>query len=200
MRRSGATSLARRGLSLARVQWYSRWGSATVLCYVEEAAEESAELRGLESSWDDLRVDLASALRTQATKGLGESRAQVHELLSESSTRTTLAEAGVQGTRLVALEEFAAEARKDLGQTRALVTELDRLIRPELVLNTSSGVLHRAVRPNLADPLATTTKCGWRWAKSPLGRPALDEEVGLAGLGWTKCKTCHQKTDGPDES
>ena len=50
MRRSGAKELARRGLALSRIQWYGRWGSPTVLAYVEEALEESAELRGLEAS------------------------------------------------------------------------------------------------------------------------------------------------------
>ena len=64
MRRSGAKDLARRGVPLSRVQWFGRWGSPTVLAYVEEALEESPELRGMEASWDEIRADLAEVLRT----------------------------------------------------------------------------------------------------------------------------------------
>ena len=39
-RRSGAKYLARRGHAIGHIQWLGRWGSAAVLGYVEDAAEE----------------------------------------------------------------------------------------------------------------------------------------------------------------
>ena len=69
LRRSGAKALARVGVPLAKVQWLGRWGSAAVLAYVEEAAEEApVDFEG--AGWDQIRGDLAQVLRCAGAASL----------------------------------------------------------------------------------------------------------------------------------
>ena len=187
MRRSGAKDLARRGFPLARIQWLGRWGSAAVLTYVEEAAEESpAGLQPIGGTWEELQGDLALALGA-----CPEGPSPVGEWLTRPQVRDAVARGGAAERRLKALEDFALSVQRDLGTTAALAQELDHLVRPAFVLNTQTKVAHRSLRTERLDPESASTLCGWRWARSNRSRPLSQTEHERAGeLGWTMCPRC----------
>ena len=189
MRRSGAKNLARRGCPLARVQWIGRWGSAAVLAYVEEAAEESpAGLVPVGGSWDEVRGDLATAFRAAPE---GPAPIDLASFLARPEIRDAVAQGGATDRRIEALELFASSAGREIGDVSALARELDCLVRPAVVLNTQTRVLHRAVRAERLDPRTSSTFCGWQWALSTRSRPMGPEEVEEAGVrGWTWCPRC----------
>ena len=146
MRRSGAKSWARRGLPLARVQRLGCWGSSAVMMYVEEAAEELAPGAEHGAPVEAARADAATAFGClPAHGGLAEHEGLL-AMLGRPEVQQSLAEAGVAEDRLVALERFAAEAKSVIGDARVLAQELGELVRPSLVVSTSSEALHRAVR------------------------------------------------------
>ena len=182
MRRSGAKHLARQGYPLHRIQWLGRWGSAAVLAYVEEAAEEAPESArpASEQGWDELRADLAQVLRSAGSVGD----------LSRPEIRERVVQDGLAESRLAALEVFAASAQRDVADAQALARELDQLVRPTLVLNKITRVVHRALRTERLDPEMASTWCGWKWAKSTRSRPVGPDEVDLAGGLWTWCPRC----------
>ena len=133
MRRSGAKSLARAGVPLAKIQWMGRWGSSAVLAYVEEAAEEAPECCTIDApgpSWEEVRADVANLLR----------------LSGPASVESLMTSAAVTTDRVTALEQFLSTARVEIGSVSALAHELDALVRPTLVLNTQTRVAHRALR------------------------------------------------------
>ena len=190
MRRSGAKELARRGVSLARIQWLGRWGSAAVLSYVEEAAEEAPDFHDQSSKdgqllWDGVKSDLACVLRAASPGG-----DRLQDVLDRPAVRAECAQSGMTEARLMALERFAAEAKTELGDTSALALELDHLVRPTFVVNRTSRVLHRAFRTERLDPVMASTVCGWKWARSPLSQPVGAEDVARAGPLWTECAKC----------
>ena len=81
---------------------------------------------------------------------------------------------------LESLERFVKEAQQDIGNVQALAKELDGLVRPTAVLNISTGVVHAVERSAILVPDIAVTRCGWRWARSPLCRPVLAEDVARA--------------------
>ena len=190
MRRSGAKSWTRRGLTLASVQWLGRWGSAAVMMYVEEAAEEMAPGADHGVPVEVVRAEAAIALRCFPAQEELAGQVGLPALLGRPEVQQSLAEAGIAEDRLLALEQFASEARSEIGGARALAQELDELVRPSFVLNTSSEVLHRAVRTERLASLVASTRCGWRWARSPVSRPVSAEEVTNAGQLWVVCAKC----------
>ena len=187
MRRSGAKAWARSGFSLATVQWLGRWGSSAVMLYVEEAAEELAPGVDHRVPLEVVRSDAAVALRWAPRKD--ESRSML-SVLGEPEVKQGLVEAGVVEDRLEALEQFAVQVRGEIGGARALAQELEELVRPSFVLNTSSEVLHKAVRTERLSPVLASTVCGWMWARSPLSRPVPAEEEAGSGPLWGRCARC----------
>ena len=177
LRRSGAKALARAGVPLAKIQWMGRWGSSAILAYVEEAAEEApAQLfedpAQANTSWEALRADVALALSARAPVGGVPGEAKLPE------------------DRLSAVESFLAAVRTEMGSIGDLAKELDALVRPTLVLNTKTRMVHRALRAERLDPESCATPCGWKWALTTRSRPVTAEEVVNAGELWMKCPRC----------
>ena len=172
MRRSGAKCLARSGVPLSKIQWMGRWGSSAVLAYVEEAAEEAPEgvVGAVGPSWEEVREQVVDMLRAG-----GPSRLQ--------------ADAGTQA-RLTDVEAFLASVQAEAGATSALAHELDSLVRPTLVLNKQTRVVHRATRTAWLDPDVASTSCGWHWARSGRVRPIVPDEMEQAGALWSRCPRC----------
>ena len=174
MRRSGAKHFARSGVPLAKIQWLGRWGSAAVLAYVEEAAEEApgaddgppGESPG--TGWEHIRTELAQVIREGGRAAL--------------DNRSGLPPSIV---------EFLASVRSELCDVSSLVRELDALVRPTLVLNRKTGVVHRIVRTERLDPELWSTCCGWRWSRSAVARPIGQDDVEQAGDLWAECPRCH---------
>ena len=81
----------------------------------------------------------------------------------------------------LSVEEFLAATRVELGATAALAQELDALVRPALVMNKLTKVVHRTVRAERLDPDRCTTLCGWAWAKSLRSKSVVAAEVEAAG-------------------
>ena len=196
MRRSGAKALTRMGLSVARVQWFGRWGSAAVLGYIEEAAEECPDLQGQLASFEPLRADVALAVRTGIHLDSASGACELADVIVREEVKKELARSGISDSRLAALEVFAAEARAELTDASSLARELDGLVRPTAILNSVSLVLHKATRTERLDPDSAATLCGWRWARTPLGRPVLAEEVARAGPLWSPCVRCYAVGQG----
>ena len=182
LRRSGAKALARTGVPLAKIQWLGRWGSAAVMAYVEEAAEEApatAEQVGSAGSavqWEDLRNDLAHALRCAGP--------EARELRREGMR----AELGEE--RLAAVESFLTTIRTEVGDLGSLYRELDAMVRPPFVLNVSAKSVHRTSRTERLNPDLCATPCGWYWARSSNARPCSAEDVDRAGQLWSRCVRC----------
>ena len=174
MRRSGAKALARAGVPLAKIQWLGRWGSAAVLAYVEEAAEEApgaddgppGESPG--TGWEHIRTELAQVIREGGRAALD----------NRSGLPPSIA-------------EFLASVRSELCDVSSLVRELDALVRPALVLNRKTRVVHRTVRTERLDPELWSTCCGWRWSRSAVARPIGQDDVEQAGDLWAECPRCH---------
>ena len=153
---------------MAKIQWMGRWGSSAVLAFVEEAAEEApAQLfedpAQASTSWEALRADVALALGARAPVGGVPGEAKLPE------------------DRLSAVENFLAAVRTEMGSIGDLAKELDALVRPTLVLNTKTRMVHRALRAERLDPASCATPCGWKWALTTRSRPLTAEEVANAG-------------------
>ena len=164
---------------MAKIQWMGRWGSPAVLANVEEAAEEAPVVlidRAGEAGWDELRADVAQVLRNLGPDGLVRMPQPAAANLSED--------------RLAAIEAFMTSAQIEIGGVASLAKELDALVRPTLVLNKQTRVVHRAVRTERLDPDLCTTLCGWHWARSNRSRPVSLDEANLAGALWSWCPRC----------
>ena len=189
MRRSGAKELARRGLALARIQWYGRWGSAAVLGYVEEAAEECSELRGLEATWDEVRAELATAIRaTSGLEGFHTQPAMLPRVLAMPAAKEALEKLGAMEERITELTQFVESAVATAGGAEDLAKELRRELHPEVVVNTTTKTLHTT---RFGTHAATTAlACGWLWPGSSDAQPVHPVWAERDAHRWTLCRRC----------
>ena len=183
MRRSGAKDLARRGVPLSRVQWFGRWGSPTVLAYVEEALEESPELRGMEASWDEIRADLAEVLRAirPTNDGSADFSAAVEGQAARDAGRTL----GWSEDQYQQVRELAM----DVSKAKVDIDEIYEFVKPTTVKCSSSSLIHVCEWLDKSTVGQWTTLCGWKWAASRAAKPISPLLVDLAEV-CEKCARC----------
>ena len=189
MRRSGAKELARRGLPLSRIQWYGRWGSAAVLGYVEEAAEECSELRGPEATWDEVRVELATVIRaTTSLEGFHIQPMTLLRILAMPAVKEALEKLGAMEERITELTRFVESAVASASGAEDLAKELHRELHPEVVINTATKTLH--ITRFGVHAATTALACGWSWTGSSDAQPVHPVWAERDAHSWTLCHRC----------
>ncbi|CAE7498615.1 unnamed protein product [Symbiodinium necroappetens] len=142
MRRSGVKMLARSGVALDLIQWWSRHSSAAILGYVEEAMEECPEGK------DKLQSYLS-----------------FQEQLAAMSTETgTLKDMALQIAVRVDNLEKGSLCDFDVAE---LKSDLESWLTPEFVVSVRSKKIHSTRGCNFRKPpLEWTTVCGWPFNES----------------------------------
>jgi hypothetical protein len=195
MRRSGAKALARRGFSLSRIQYFGRWGGPTVMIYVEEALDESAELRGAEASWEEVKLEMAKLVREAQRfggplAGPDTGHQSMLQLMDAAAgSKRKRAASGVTDVGLQALRDHVMQSDLLSRSTARMAAELQSLIKPAAVINRETASAH-AVAPRFGlTPWHWKTACGWRWPRSPAAEP-VTEDTPLAGI--SVCGRCQR--------
>ena len=102
-----------------------------MLGYVEEAAEECLELRGLEAIWDEVRVELATAIRaTTGLEGLHIQPKILPRSLAMPAAKEALEKLGVMEERITELTRFVEGAVSTASGAEGMVKELHRELHP----------------------------------------------------------------------
>ena len=167
-RRSGAKTLARKGVPIDLIQYMARHSSNAIVGYVEEAIEEAPNGAFRLQEHLELRELVNLALRECA--GVKESLEAVTLKLQQSASGTP-----IQIDKELILQTF------------------NEWTRPEVVLNVVSGKLHstfgNAYRRN---PKDWVTTCGWRWVTAGQEARACLESSDLS-IDFTICAKCRDK-------
>ena len=165
------------------------------MIYVEEAMEESADLKGVETGWDEIKIEVAKLVREaiKTTPGHKSSLmcpSSVQELVKAAQESKQIRQAaGISQSKLAQLESFVADADMRSRSLKEVTDELACIIRPRAVVNRATASIH-AVAPRFGfTPWYWKTACGWRWPRSPAAEP-VTEDTPLAGI--SVCGRCQK--------
>jgi hypothetical protein len=165
------------------------------MIYVEEALDESAELRGAEASWEEVKLEMAKLVREAQRfggplAGPDTGHQSMLQLMDAAAgSKRKRAASGVTDVGLQALRDHVMQSDLLSRSTARMAAELQSLIKPAAVINRETASAH-AVAPRFGlTPWHWKTACGWRWPRSPAAEP-VTEDTPLAGI--SVCGRCQR--------
>lgn len=189
---TGARFLAATGLDPITIQLLGRWGSNAVLTYLAEAPLLSLNQR-------------IKPLDTQRLKTCDDaSHLDFGELDRRVNAMEMLAVHRQSQDRLDDLQRDISALQRNVedhsDQLKGISIALEdrQIIETKRIINTISGVEHRAVIALSASPHTWKTKCGWRFA-GKFNAETFDENASLIHA-YRMCPKCHLLPDSDDES
>ena len=166
-----------------------------MLIYIEEALEESPELRGLEASWDEIRLELAKVLRTLSAAETESQRGSTKLLEDVQKVELLAKEVGADKDKVLLARETILSQAAMVADVKSCMIELREAIQPKFIWNRESKTLH-AAKPYssaLPHPREWQCACGWHWATSADARPILSDSAAQEGA--SLCFRCAPHTD-----
>jgi hypothetical protein len=183
LRVSGAQAMARSGIDVVVIQLMGRWGSSTVLRYIQEAPLERSHLIA------------ASFARSCTHSNLDTSE----EPLVLARTPCGEAEDKPATDNILAITDDPTTPPCHLAAT---CTEAETVLfapSDDLVQNVRTNVTHRSCGPLIGDSNTWSLRCGWKFTRSQPGYAILPRGSKVAN----RCPRCFrndQKKDSPDRS
>jgi hypothetical protein len=171
LRVSGAQAMARTGIDTTLIQLIGRWGSSTVLRYIQDAPLERSHL-------------IASIFAKSCTSAnINEDRAQAP--LAITANETLLDDTIPHATEVALLTPPDTLPSSSERPSAAQFAPGD-----DFVQNPRTGLIHRSRGPLIGDCNSWSLRCGWNFLRSGPGYSILGKQL-PAG---SRCPRCFRAT------
>lgn len=180
LRVSGAQAMARAGIDVVVIQLMGRWGSSTVLRYIQEAPLERSHLIASSFAKSCTQSNLDAASDTHLQEGLCDADNTTENPTISSASAITDAPR----------DPPSSPPTSTPGKGTSAFAPSD-----DLVQNLRTNVTHRSCGPLIGDSNTWSLRCGWKFTRSQPGYSVLPRGTQPTN----RCPRCFRRDQQTDE-